>query len=172
MRLVGRLILVAFALPVAIVTGTLALFLIGLFDPVLTGLAVALVGAGFDALIDTLAAAEDPGFAVESAAFGLGRLALAVLVAPPVFVALVSEVTGARPLLWHAGATGLLTGAIPWLTRTSMALTPAETHLTAMLVLVGAVTGFVYWLIAGSGAGPSHHAEPGLAAVQPPRPGP
>ena len=69
---------------------------------------------------------------------------------------------GARSLLWHAGATGLLTGAVPWLTRTAPAATPEETHLTVMLVLVGAVTGFVYWLIAGNSAGPARGAEAGL----------
>jgi hypothetical protein len=161
MRLVGRLFLIAFALPVAIVTGTLTLFFVGLFDPILAGLAGALIWAGIEALLDALAAAGDPGFVVESAAFGLSRLALAILVAPPVFVALASEVIGARSLLWHAGATGLLTGAVPWLTRTTPAATPEETHLTVMLVLVGAVTGFVYWLIAGNSAGPARGADAG-----------
>jgi hypothetical protein len=167
-RWIGRLILIAFALPVAIVTGTLALFFAALFDPVLMGLAAALVETGFGVLVDTLAAGE-PGFAVGRAAFGLGRLALALLVAPPVLVALAGEVIGTRSLLWHAGATGLLTGAVPWLARTALAPTPAETHLTLMLVLVGAVTGFVYWLIAGNSAGPARRADPASHVLQPPR---
>ncbi|HEX2555356.1 MAG TPA: hypothetical protein VHL98_16780 [Microvirga sp.] len=172
MRLAGRLILIAFALPVAIAAGTLALVLIGLFDPVLAGLAGAMVRAGFEALLEAVAAAGDPGFAVERAASGVGRLALAILVAPPLLVALASEVIGARSLLWHLGATGLLTGAVPWLTRTAPAPSPTETHLTLMLVLVGAVTGFVYWLIAGNGAGPSRRPEPGSRALPSPRPEP
>lgn len=170
MRFAGRLLLVAFALPVAIVTGTLALLFVGLSDPVLAGLAGALVQAGFEALIDAFLAAEDPGLVVEGAAFGLGRLALAILVAPPVFVALAGEVIGTRSLLWYAGGTGLLAGAVPWLTRTALAPAPAETHLTLALALAGAVTGLVHWLVAGSSAGPARRVEAGFGAVQPPRP--
>jgi hypothetical protein len=159
MRWIGRLLLIGFALPVAIVAGTLTLFLVTLFDPVLAAFAGTVLRAGLTALLDSLAAAGDPGFAIESTAVGLGRLALTVLVAPPVFVALVSEVIGARRFLWHAGATGLLTGALPWLARSGVARTPEETHIALLLALTGAVAGAVYWLIAGSSAGTAQRTD-------------
>ena len=159
MRWIGRLLLIGFALPVAVAAGTLTLFLVTLFDPILAAFAGAIIQAGLVALLDSLAAARDPGFAIESTAVGLGRLAFTVLVVPPVFVALVSEVIGARRFLWHAGATGLLTSALPWLARSGVARTPEEAHIALLLALTGAVAGAVYWLIAGNGAGPAPRAD-------------
>jgi hypothetical protein len=62
---------------------------------------------------------------------------------------------------------GLLTAAVPWLLRSAArAPTPDETHITLVLVLVGAVAGFVYWLLAGQWAGrarPLPMAAPGVS---------
>lgn len=164
MRFITRLIWMALTLPVAIATGTFALLIAAALDPVMAPFTSGLVQAGFFAIADAVFAIGDPHFAWE-AAQGLGRLAFAVLVLPPLFVALAAEVVGARGLLWHAGGTGLLTGAVPWLLRTGGRVpTPDETHITLVLVLVGAVTGFVYWLIAGQWAG---RARPVVPAAVP-----
>ncbi len=154
MRLIGRLFLIALVLPLAIATGTFALLVVAVIDPVMAPFTGALVQAGFYAFVDAAFAIADPHAPWDAAASGFGRLAFALLVLPPAFVALTAEVVGARSLLWHVGGTGLLTGAVPWLLRSAArAPTPDETHITLVLVLVGAVAGFVYWLLAGQWAG-------------------
>jgi len=159
-RLIGRLILIAFALPLAVTAGATALLGVAVLDAVIADLIGETLTAGFAALVETLAATGDPGFAVDGAV-RLGRLALTLLVAPPVFVALAAEALGARSLLWHAGATGLVTAALPWLSRPALRpATPEEIRITLMLGIVGAAAGFVYWLIAGHGAGRPRPREP------------
>jgi hypothetical protein len=153
MRWLGRLLLIAFVLPVAIACGTLFLLFAAIFDPLIATFLGDTLWVAFARLIDTAFAYEDPTI-VEHAFLSAGRLVMAILVAPPVLIALVSEVAGLRRFLWHVGATGLLTGSVPWLLsgmqRPAM---PEEVHISLLLGLSGAVTGFVYWLLAGHSAG-------------------
>ena len=153
MRWLGRLILLAFALPVAIACGTLFLLVAAIFDPLIATFLGDTVWVAFARLFEMAFAQEDPRV-VEDAFLGAGRLALTVLVAPPVFVALLSELVGLRRFLWHVGAVGLLTGSVPWLlSGLSRPAMPEEVHIGLLLGLSGAVTGFVYWLLAGHSAG-------------------
>lgn len=69
-------------------------------------------------------------------------------------VALATEAIGARAFVWQAGATALLTGAVPFLVRGfGRQPTSQELHVAFVLVLAGAVSGAVYWLVAGRTAG-------------------
>jgi hypothetical protein len=153
MRWLGRLVLIAFVLPVAIICGTLFLLFAALFDPLVATFLGDTLWVAFARIFEIAFAYEDPRI-VEDAFLGAGRLVMAILVAPPLLIALASEVAGLRRFFWHVGATGLLTGAVPWLlsgmARPAM---PEEVHISLLLGLSGAVTGFVYWLLAGHGAG-------------------
>jgi hypothetical protein len=116
---------------------------------------------GFWPLIEPTLSIEDAEALADA-----GRLIATVLLAPPAFVALVSEVLGARRLVWHAGATAVVTGALPWIVRGGTRIaTPEEVRISIILALTGAVAGFVYWLIAGRSAGPE--PEPVSGSMSP-----
>ncbi|WP_186419860.1 hypothetical protein [Bosea sp. CS1GBMeth4] len=148
------LLLIPFALLFAVGAGLVALLVAGVASPDL-GL---LVGGGFERLMSTLFdQAErgfDPGPTAEAAFALLGRLGFAILVLPVVLVAVASELFRLRSGLIQSGLTGLLAALLP-LAVLGMTRAPnaAEMQVVAALFLVGAATGFVYWLIAGRGAG-------------------
>jgi uncharacterized membrane protein YjgN (DUF898 family) len=77
-----------------------------------------------------------------------------------------SEVLGMRSLVWHVGATGVLTAAIPWILRGEARVTSAaELHVSFVLGLTGAVAGLIYWAIVGREAG--RRAAPPTAPKSP-----
>lgn len=152
--MVRWLLVIPFALLVALAAGSLFFLIAAVVDPVMAALAGRTLFVGFWSLMDAIVGAENPDAVVLDALFGVGRLTLMLFVLPPVFAALAGEVIGLRRLVWYAGATGLLTAAMPWLLRESPRIaTPDELRVSLVLGLTGAVAGFVYWLIAGRGAG-------------------
>jgi hypothetical protein len=152
-------LLIPFVLLVAIGTASVFFLVASLVDPVMATLTGNTLFVGFWSLIDALNAADDPAPILEEAFFGVSRLFFTLLVVPPVFVALVGELVGTRSLLWYAGGAALVTAAIPWILRGSARVaSPAELHVAAVLALTGAVAGFIYWLLAGQGAG--HRSAP------------
>lgn len=160
------LLLIPLALLIAIGAGTLFLFVASLVDPLMGSLTGDTLLVGFWVFVDEVFASEDPGPMIAEAAFAVARVAFLLLAFPPILVAVVSEVIRARSLVWHMGAMGALTAAIPWVLRGSARVaTPAELHVSAVLGLTGAVAGLVYWAIAGRDAG---GARP---APNPPLPG-
>jgi hypothetical protein len=117
-----------------------------------------LIGGGFERLMDALFGLADAGIdpgPEAAAAFGLiGRLGFAIIVAPVVLVAVFSEIFRIRSGLIQSGLTGVLATLLPLaMLRLSRAPTEAEARVIGALFLVGAATGFVYWVIAGRGAG-------------------
>jgi hypothetical protein len=149
MRWLWRLVAVPFGLMFAVTASSLFLVIAAIIDPVMRTLAGVALWVGFWPLFDPALSIED-----QAALADAGRVLATVLLAPPVFVALVSEVLGARRLVWHAGATAVVTGALPWLVRGgARTATPEEVRISIILALTGAVAGFVYWLIAGRRAG-------------------
>jgi hypothetical protein len=154
------LLLIPFALMLAMAAGLMAMMVASVISP---GIAL-LIGGGFERLLDALfGLAEsgiDPAPAAVAAFSLLGRLGFAIIVAPVVLVAVGSELFGLRSGLIQSGLTGLLSALLPLallgLTRTP---TGAEVQIIGALVLVGAATGFVYWLIAGRGAGGERPAQ-------------
>ena len=163
-RLARFLLLVPFALLIAIAASGAFLMFACLLDPLLAGFTGDALAVAWWTLTDMLLGGEDPAPFVAEAILGAGRLAASLLVVPPLLVALAGEVVGAHSLLWHAGVTGLLTGAVPFLLRGGgRGATPDELHVAAVLALTGAVAGLVYWLVAGRSAGSSGSAaEPAL----------
>ena len=154
------LLLIPFALLFAIGAGMFALLIAGVVSPDL-GL---LIGGGFErliaALFDMAAQGFDPGPAADAAFSLLGRLGFAILVAPVLLVAIGSELFRLRSGLIQSGLTGVLAALLP-LAMLGLARAPsaAELQIISALFLVGAATGFVYWLIAGRGAG-GERADP------------
>lgn len=148
------LLLIPFALLVAMGFGMFALLIASVVSPDIA----LLIGGGFERLLSALfAQAEsgfDPGPTAEAAFTLVGRLGFAIMVAPVVLVAVGSELFRIRSGLIQSGLTGMLAALLPLaMLRMSRAPTASETQIIAALFLVGAATGFVYWLIAGRGAG-------------------
>lgn len=155
------ILLIPFACIVAMGAGMFFLAMASVASP-----AVALlIGGGIERLVDILfGLAEsgiDPAPAAQAAFALIGRLGLAIIVVPVVLVAIGSELFRLRSGLLQSGFTGLLAALLPLaMLRLSRAPSPAEIQIISGLFLVGAATGFVYWLIAGRQAGGERLAQP------------
>jgi len=147
--------LVPFALALAIAAGALFLLVAAVADPLFGNIVAVVLETGWWSLFDALVDADGGGLPRLDGAFAAaGKIAFALLVLPPLAVALVSEAIGARSFVWQIGATALITGAMPFLARgVGRAPSPEEMHIAFVLFLAGAVSGAVYWLIAGRRAG-------------------
>ncbi len=156
-RLVGRLLLGAFALLLAVPAGSAALALALLFDPGANAWLTNGALAGLDTALGDIAAGMPPEGMLLLVA-GVARALFVLLVVPPFVTAVAGEVLGTRGLLWYGAGCGLLTAALPWLARGTArpgapGLAAAEARLTLILFVVGGVAGLVYWLIAGRSVG-------------------
>jgi hypothetical protein len=123
-----------------------------------------MIGGGVERLLDLLFGLADNGIdpaPAAQAAFGLvTRLGFAIIVAPVLIVATASELLRLRSGLIQSGSTGLLAALLPLaMLRLSRAPSQAELQIISGLFLVGFVSGFVYWLIAGRGAGRTRPGE-------------
>ena len=153
MYALGRMILGAFALLLAIPAGLFFATLAATVEPNVGAIAAEAFSRGFFAVWDGLAETGD----VTGAAYAFGVLStvgLALFVAPVALTGLVGEVLGFRAFAYYAGVTGLATAAQPFVARA--ALKPAsegEMRVALALFLTGATAGAVYWLIAGRSAG-------------------
>jgi hypothetical protein len=147
-------LLIPFALLMAIGASSVFLLVASIVDPVMATLMGDTVFVGFWAFVDEVFTSEDPGPVVSYAFETVGRLVFTLLVFPPLLIAVVSEVIGMRSLVWHAGAMGILTAAVPWILRGAARVgSPLELHVSLVLGLTGAVAGLIYWAIAGRDAG-------------------
>jgi hypothetical protein len=144
------LLLIPFALLIAMSASGTFFLIASLVDPVMAVLTGDTLFVGFWSLVDAVFAAEDPGPIVEDAFLAVGRVMFTLLIFPPLLIAIIGEVLGMRSLLWHALATAVLTAAVPWILRGDARITTsAELHVSLVLGLTGAVAGFVYWAIVG-----------------------
>jgi hypothetical protein len=144
------LILIPFALLIAIGASGTFLLVASFVDPLMAALTGDTLFVGFWSLVDAVFSVEDPGPIVEDTLLSLGRVMFTLLIFPPLLVAVVSEVLGMRSLLWHVLATGVLTAAVPWILRgAARVANPEELHVSLVLGLAGAVAGLVYWAIIG-----------------------
>ncbi len=148
------LLLIPFALFVAMGAGIFAMMVASVASAEIA----LLIGGGFERLMEALfglaESGVDPGPAAAAAFSLIGWLGLAIIVAPVILVALFSELFRLRSGLIQSGLTGVLATLLPLaMLQLSRAPTQAETRVIGALFLVGAATGFVYWLIAGRGAG-------------------
>jgi len=148
------LLLIPFALLIAIGASSFFLMVASMVDPVMAMLTGDTLFVGFWTFVDEVFSADDPGPIVTDAFLAVGRLVFTLLVFPPLLVAVVSEALGMRSLVWYAGAMGVLTAAVPWILRGAARVgSPLELHVSLVLGLTGAVAGLIYWAIAGRDAG-------------------
>ena len=156
MRFLGRLLLGAFALVLAVPAGTIVLFAGLLLDPGANAWLTNGALAGLDMAFSDISAGLPPeGFFLLAA--GLAKALFVLLFLPPAVVGLVGEAFAARGILWYGAGCGILTAALPWLARGAVrprgqGLVAAEARLTLILFVVGAGAGLVYWLVAGRNA--------------------
>lgn len=133
-----------------------------ILDPVLRSADPAWLAFGFLAAI---LQAQDPERLADSVSF-VWTAMTTVCVLPLTIAALTGEAARVRAWLWYAGATGLLAAGMPLAIRASLGRPPfrpeadavtqaAETRLLLLFFLTGVLSGSVYWLIAGRGAGRS-----------------
>ncbi|RDI62357.1 hypothetical protein [Microvirga subterranea] len=153
------LLLIPFALLIAIGASSFFLMVASMIDPVMASLTGDTLFVGFWSFVDAVFSAEDPEPIVTEAFLAVGRLVFTLLVLPPLLVAVVSEVLGLRNVIWYAAAMGALTASVPWILRGAARIgSPLELHVSLVLGLTGAVAGLIYWAIAGQGAGRSAQA--------------
>ncbi|MCJ2031629.1 hypothetical protein MKK50_19860 [Methylobacterium sp. J-043] len=158
MAWLGRLLLAAFALIVAIPAGALTLGSGVLLDPGFREALGELGLVGLLAGLSDLAQGVPPDMAVMAVLLFAQALSL-LLSLPPTLAALVGETLGLRSPFWYGGASGGLTALLPWLARggpppaAGSVASAAEARLAAILLVTGAVSGLVYWLIAGRSVG-------------------
>jgi hypothetical protein len=158
-----RLILIPFGLAFGMLAAFVTLILFVALVPELTQAVFGALQALARGLFDMLAIGNAPESALATAEMAAGRaglLALAVLVAPVCLVALVSELFGWRGWMAQSALGGALTFALPMaLLSPARGLSGAETRIVLALGLIGVVSGSIYWLIAGRGAGRSGSRE-------------
>lgn len=81
-------------------------------------------------------------------------LAVAILVVPPVVTAVAGAFGGWRSSTFYGAATGLVAAAIAFLGHPAGERPDgAETKVLLLVFLTGAVSGLVYWAVAGRSAG-------------------
>ncbi len=153
------LLLIPFALLIAIGASSFFLMVASMIDPVMASLTGDTLFVGFWSFVDAVFSAEDPEPIVTEAFLAVGRLVFTLLVLPPLLVAIISEVLGLRNVVWYTAAMGVLTASVPWILRGAARVgSPLELHVSLVLGLTGAVAGLVYWAIAGQSAGRSAQA--------------
>jgi hypothetical protein len=148
------LLLIPFALLIAIGASSFFLMMASIFDPVMASLTGDTLFVGFWSFVDAVFTSDDPGPIVIDAFEAVGRIVFTLLVLPPLLIAVISEVLGMRSLIWYAAAMGVLTAAVPWILRGAARVgSPLELHVSLVLGLTGAVAGIIYWAVAGRDAG-------------------
>lgn len=149
-----RLLLVSVGFVVAAGAGMIFLPLAALTDATIRDAGLTAV---FAALLDA-ADGYDPEDALAAIGFVLWAMGVAVCAAPLAIVALIGEAAGARALAWYSGGSAILAAAAPWILRAARGsarageMNAAEGRLALLFFLTGALTGAIYWLIAGRGA--------------------
>jgi hypothetical protein len=152
---VRRLFLGLIGLALAIPAGAVFLAVAGLLAPETRDLAGDLTIASALALLSAAMNGEGPDLAFAAAAGGFWALATAMLCLPPILTAAIGAAAGVGSYVWYAGGSGVLTIAIAWLGHPAgQSLDTADGKILALLFLTGAVSGLVYWAIAGREMGP------------------
>lgn len=163
--MIARAIVILAALAVAMAAGLVFLPIAAIVDPVTRAAGAAFSVSGIFALI--VASFTGPGPEPAGAAFllTLWTVAVTICIVPIVVVSLIGEVAATASALFYIVTTGAIAAGLPWLVRarplgasSGAAAGEVETRLALLFFLTGAFSGFVYWLIAGRGAGRASHS--------------
>ena len=158
-NLLRRMVVMSFGFIVAASVGALFLPLAALFDPVVREVGLDALASGFFAAFDDEMRQGDPAVGVAALGFVFWSILIAVCALPLAVSALIGEIAGVRSWIWYVAASGFLAAASPWIARATHGLargrhaSPLELRIAALFFLTGAVTGWVYWLIARRGRG-------------------
>jgi hypothetical protein len=145
-----RFVLVLVGLAFAIAAGFLFLLVGGLAVPETRELAADLTLFSLFLTAVDVAQSGAPDQAMGAVAVGLWLLTTAILVAPPLVAAVIGELAGWRSFVWYGASAGVLAAALAFLGHPLGArINPAETRVMLLLFLTGALSGLVYWAIAG-----------------------
>lgn len=154
-----RLIVISFGFVVAAAAGSIFLGVGALFDAATREAGFAATMSGVFAAVDEALRDGAPEQAISALGFILWAIVIAACVAPLAVAALIGELAGVRAWTWYAGACAVLAAASPWIARAAKGLdragqaSPMEGRIALLFFLTGTVTGTIYWLIAGRGAG-------------------
>ena len=144
----------SFGFIVAASAGALFLPLAALFDPIVREVGFDTAASGLFAALDD---AGDPTAGFAALGFVFWSILIAVCALPLAVAALIGEIAGARKWVWYVGVSGFLAAASPWIARATRGLaqahraSPLELRIAALFFLTGAMTGWIYWLIARPG---------------------
>lgn len=150
-----RLIVMIFGFAIASGVGAIFLVVSALFDPATMEAGLSATMAGIFAIIDETLRTGAPEDALAAFGFVIWAVVVATCVAPLAIAALVGEAAGVRSIVWYSGVSGVLAGASPWIARAAKGLERAQSvsalegRIALLFFLTGAVTGAIYWLIAG-----------------------
>jgi len=153
-----RLIGVIFAIGVSIGAGLLFLPLVAAVDPVTRSSGFALMQLAIAAILDTAVLEGDDNSGLTELTSFMWMAVATVCVAPLVAVALIGEAARVRAFAWYSGATGMGAALAPWLIRAALRLPRAanysfaELRFALIFFLTGAISGSVYWFLAGRSA--------------------
>jgi ABC-type antimicrobial peptide transport system permease subunit len=155
MRGVARiLLLIPLGLLMAFGAGSFFLMLATVISAPLAGVVFGALNAFAEVVFGLAMEGEDPTALAVAASWQGFKLAGAILVAPVLITAIASELFRLGGGLVQMSLCGLLAAALPAAVIGLNRLpSSAEGQVLAALFLTGVVTGAVYWLIAGRGAG-------------------
>jgi hypothetical protein len=155
--MLARLILIPTGLVLGAAAALVFLPVAALFDPVTREAGAAIGSFGIMAALANATGAAEGEVAAFGAAIATGLAAICVV--PLVLTALIGEVARVRSLVWYAGATGLISAAMPYILRAGLRTKSlagddanlAEQRFLLLFFLTGALAGFIYWAVAGRG---------------------
>lgn len=149
-----RLVVTLVALCLAIAAGTLFMAIAGLAVPATRDLAIDLSLTQLLLTLAGMSQGDSPDLIWSVVALTFWFTTLAILVLPAVVTAISGEIFGTGSVVFYSGGSAAVATAIAWLGRTAGARAgPGEPKLLLLVFLTGAVSGLVYWLLAGRHAG-------------------
>jgi len=168
--MIARLILVPLGLLFAAAAAFVCMAVGSVASPGMAMLVVEIVQRIGDVAAGAVLGDAEDARRIATLAGATWKLGTALIFAPSLIVAMISEVFGVRSFLFIAGGVAVLTAALPY------ALLPATTAgasglpgpLVGGLFTSGLVAGVVYWLVAGRGAGGERPARRGAEPPGPP----
>lgn len=151
---IRRALVVILGLLVAIAAALVLLPVVAMLDPVARETGAAFAQSVFLSLAQSDLEGSSAFAAAELARF-VWIAAIAICVAPLVVTVLIGESARVRSFLWYVGATGVIAAVAPWVARAAfrttraISATPEELRFALVFFLTGAVSGLIYWTIAG-----------------------
>jgi ABC-type multidrug transport system fused ATPase/permease subunit len=169
MRIFGRMFLIPLGIIVAAIFAGLFLIISGFAQPSLGG---ALVEAAMSTMRQLMQSLFDDGQTIDRfsrLASGVTSLTTAVLFLPVALVAAVSEVFGLRFWMLQALLAAALTAVLPFaMLPELMTGHVMASPITGLLAATGALSGSIYWMIAGRSAGSEPKSVEERATVKAP----